>query len=383
MAAKSWNVIANRRMQQLLLKASDVPGAPAAFTVTTHTGTSGLSQGVEELRVHNGALSYSILLTRGMGLWNATLGDLPIGWRSPVQGPVHPAFVPLMEPSGLGWLEGFDEWICRCGAASNGAPDFNEKGQLTYPLHGFIANRPAQEVTVTVEDDQIRVSGVVSEARFHFHKFQLRTTIVSRFNQPGLEIHDELHNLSGVADEMQMLYHCNFGTPILGAGAEVVVPADKIVPRNAWAAEGIGHWSTFTEPHAGMPERVYLMQLHANSENQTHALLKSGDAQRGVSLRWDVRQLPFFTLWKNEASLEDGYVTGLEPGTNFPNPRTFEGKHGRVIKLAPGGSHKMSVSVDIHATAADVQKAENAVKSIAGGRMPRVESQPTKDWCAG
>ena len=32
-------------------------------------------------------------------------GDVQLGWKSPVKGPVHPAFVPLWEPSGIGWLE--------------------------------------------------------------------------------------------------------------------------------------------------------------------------------------------------------------------------------------------------------------------------------------
>ena len=47
--------------------------------------------------------------------------------------PVHPAFVPIAEPSGVGWLSGFDELMCRCGLESNGAPDFDERGQLAFP----------------------------------------------------------------------------------------------------------------------------------------------------------------------------------------------------------------------------------------------------------
>ena len=53
--------------------------------------------------------------------------------KSPVRGPVHPSFVPLFDPSGLGWLEGFDELLCRCGLESNGAPDFDEHRQAALP----------------------------------------------------------------------------------------------------------------------------------------------------------------------------------------------------------------------------------------------------------
>ena len=39
-------------------------------------------------------------------------------------------WVPLTEPSGLGWLSGFDELMVRCGLESNGAPDFDDSGQM-------------------------------------------------------------------------------------------------------------------------------------------------------------------------------------------------------------------------------------------------------------
>ncbi len=59
--------------------------------------------------------------------------------------------------------------VVRC---SNGAPDFDAEGQLQFPLHGRLANLPAQQVEVAIEDDQIVISGVVKEVRFHFAKLQ-------------------------------------------------------------------------------------------------------------------------------------------------------------------------------------------------------------------
>ena len=83
----------------------------------------------------------------------------------------------------------------------------------------------------------------------------LTTTIRTRFNQPGLIVDDEITNLSASEVEMQMLYHTNFGTPLLEAGAEVVAPVDVVVPRNDWAAEGVGHWSTYSEPTRRLNDR--------------------------------------------------------------------------------------------------------------------------------
>jgi hypothetical protein len=55
-----------------------------------------------------------------------------------------------------------------------------------------------------------------------------------------------------------------------------------------------------------------------------HPGLSVLDIDLGLILRWNRRELPCFTLWRNSAAVEDGYVTGLEPGTNFPNFKGFE-----------------------------------------------------------
>ena len=386
MARQTWKLVDvenQHSIDDFAVGHADVPGAPATFSITKSTRHGGLSEGVDEVRVDNGHFKISILPTRGMGIWKAWVGDeMTLGWNSPIRGPVHPNFVPLMEPSGLGWLEGFDELLCRCGAESNGAPDFNEHGVLTFPLHGRLANRPAHFVEVSVDGDEIQIQGKVLETRFHFAKMMLTTTIRTRFNQAGFVIDDEVTNLSASEAEMQMLYHTNFGPPLLEAGAEVLAPVKEAVPRNDWAAEGVGHWSTYSEPTAGMPERVYLMKLNSTTEGETQVLLRNETATRGVSLDWNVAQLPYFTLWKNETALADGYVTGLEPGTNFPNPRTFEGEQGRVVKIAGGETYSMKLGLAVHEDAASVEQAEAFIAKVQGDRKPTLHDTPQPNWCA-
>ncbi len=363
--------------------ATQMSGAPQDAAIRLRRLHGGLSDGVDRLDVHNGRLALTILPTRGMGLWRMNWdAALPIGWQSPVRGPVHPAFVPQAEPSGLGWLDGFDETMCRCGLLSNGAPEFDEQGRVAYALHGHVANRPASQVAVEVEGDQITVTGRVFETRFHFHKLMLETQIRTRFNQPYLEIEDKVTNLSAGEGEMQMLYHTNFGVPLLGAGAELVAPAKTVVPRNDWAAQAVGHWSTYTEPRPNTEERVYFFELYADAQDQTEVMLKDARDQRGVSIAWNNKQLPCFTQWKNETALDDGYVTGLEPGTNFPNPRSFEGQHGRVVKLPPGGSHEMTVRLTVLPDARQVAAAQTRIGQLRADRPVVVHEKPQPTWCA-
>ena len=218
----SWILLDGRDSSKIVrqVELTQLPNAPAGCHVTVRRLQGGLSDGVELIEVNNGRTTLSVIPTRGMGIWKARVDDLELGWQSPVHGPVHPQFVPLHDPTGLGWLEGFDELLCRCGASSNGAPEFDDQGQVKYPLHGRIANRPAHRVELIVDGDELVLRGVVEETRFHFEKLQLISEIRTRFNQEGFVVRDRLVNLSAAAAEVQMLYHINFGLPLLSAGAE-------------------------------------------------------------------------------------------------------------------------------------------------------------------
>src|SRR5437870_5014081 len=92
------------------------------WSISKRVLRGGLRDGVDVIEVHNGALGFTIVPTRGMGIWKGNYRGLALGWDSPVRGPVHPKFVNLLDRGGLGWLNGFDEWIVRCGLDSNGAP---------------------------------------------------------------------------------------------------------------------------------------------------------------------------------------------------------------------------------------------------------------------
>ena len=76
----------------------------------------------------------------------------------------------------------------------------------------------------------------------------------------------------------------------------------------------------------------------------------------------------------------DGYVTGLEPGTNFPNPRSFEGQQGRVVKLGPGESARFEVELSVLGDAAAVTAADAAIKKIQGSTQPKVFTTPQSGW---
>tara|TARA_B100000809_G_scaffold239599_1_gene261262 strand:- start:1258 stop:2427 length:1170 start_codon:yes stop_codon:yes gene_type:complete len=387
MSQQTWtltDVETGTYVEQAELTRREIKRAPRGFQISKRTLRGGLQDGVDLLHVNNGRVALDILPTRGMSLWRATIDNDTVGWGSPVRGPVHPKFVDLGEPSGLGWLDGFDELMVRCGLESNGAPEFDEKGVLVYPLHGRIGNKPAQHVSVHVDEDEemITVRGVVEETRFHFLKVRLVTELTTRFGENAFHIRDVVQNLSASPAAIQMLYHTNFGQPLLDAGAQLVAPVQTIVPRNDHAATGISTWNSYPAPEAGYEEQVYFLQLVADTDGATRMMLKNAHGTRGVSLQYNISTLPCFTVWKNTTASEDGCVTGLEPGTNYPNPRSFEGEQGRVAQLDAGGTVEFQFGMAFQQSAEEVIGVEQVIERLQGNHQPEVFESPQPGWCA-
>lgn len=354
------------------------PSKTVKWSITKRTLAGGRQDGVDIVEVNNGGMKFTVVPTRGCNIWTANVGDLRLGWDSPVQEIVHPQFVNLTERGGLGWLAGFGEWISRCGLESMGAAGLDGNQPLT--LHGRINYIPASYFEVRYERSpvpRIVLRGIVNETLMFGPQLRLTTEISSEIGGRALTLDDAVTNLADAPQEMQSLYHPNFGPPLLGAGAEFVAPVKKVAPRDRRAAEGgMTQWNVYTGPHtAGYTEQVYLMELYADDGGMTEALLKSPNGTKGATLAFSVRELPFMTLWKNEAPLKTGYVTGLEPATSYPYPKPVERAAGRVPRLAGGQSYHTKVTFKALLSAEEVQQAVARIKGLQQA-SPEVSTTP-------
>lgn len=371
-------------------------GGPA-WSIRQRTLRGGRRAGVERITLDNGALVVEILPTRGMGLWRGSFRGQRLGWDSPVRdGPVHPSWVNLEGRGGLGWLDGFDEWMVRCGLAHNGAPfeEFDPPGtapdappprRTIFPLHGRIANTPAHAVTVHVEPEgdgtRLVVEGRVLEATMFHPQFELTTRIATTVGSNRLTVRDAITNRSDRAGECQILYHWNFGPPYLGAGATCHAPVATLGPRNARAAEGMASWATAEGPTPGFAEQVYLAHLVGTGpEGRTLAMLLDPTRTRAVVLRFAVSQLPCFSLWKNSVGPADGYAIGLEPGTNFPHPTPYERARGRVVPLAPGATHAAETTLEILDAPESIAAVLAEIQALQQTRPSTIFAHPTEPF---
>lgn len=338
------------------LQASSWPTAAGTIQLRRGHFHDGRAAGVEVVRIDSGAVKLMVLPTRGMGIWKIEAAGQAFGWQSPVAGPVHPHLVPVLAPDGLGWLEGFDELLVRCGLESNGAPEFDANERLAFPLHGRIANLPASNLQVAFDEStgRLTLTAEVLESRLFFKRLRLKTRLTVTAGKTAIEIEDEVVNERAVPATAQLLYHINLGAPLLGDGARVHVQGNRVTGKDETSAAERAGWNQIGPPQPGYRERVYFIDPQPPENQPAAAALIAADQQSGFGITFDAQTLPQLIFWKNTAAIEDGYVVGIEPATNLPNTRSEEAAAGRVIHLAPGASQRHRVTLEPLVTASAV-----------------------------
>jgi hypothetical protein len=378
----------NVRTETWTSNAAEITPAAPGWSVRATTLHGGRQEGVEVIEVDNGVLRFVVVPTRGMGVLRVESGALRLGWDSPVKEVVHPHHLDLQSRGGLGWLEGFNEWLVRCGLESNGAPGadrfINNNGDeatMDLSLHGKIANIPASEVELVVDLEppyRLRIRGRVDERMLFGPKLELWTEISTEPGSRSLRVADVVTNRGADEQEFELLYHVNFGPPLLEEGAALVAPIARLSPMNAHAAKTIGQHATYSAPTPGFVEEVYCIHPLADAAGRTSVVLQNRRGDLGVSMAWSLAELPFLTQWKNTAPEPEGYVTGLEPGTNFPANRRIEREHGRVPKLAGGAAHHATLDFTLLDSAEAVQAARAEIAGIQGSTKPAIDAVPER-----
>lgn len=286
-----------------------------------------------------GGLAFTVLLDRGLDIGAADYHGIPLAWQSGT-GAAHPS---RYEPEGKGWLRTFHGGLLSlCGLTTAGyTPDKSVdplNGELL-GLHGRANTLPAAEVQVDrdVRDDGItlRLRGTIDEVSLFGHKLRLQRAL--EFDAGGTEIRivDTVRNFGGLPAPLMVLYHCNFGFPLLSPQSVMTSPARHVAPRDAVAETGVNAWARFDPPQPGYAEQVFWHELD-RAQGEVEATLVNPGLGVGIALRWNTRELTHLTEWKQMGYGD--YVVGIEPGNCHPVGRVMAREQGTLPMLAPGES---------------------------------------------
>lgn len=305
------------------------------FGVEEHRLVGGRGDGMRLFEVTSGAgLSMTIAADRCMDISRLSFRGVNLGYFS-ASGYVAPAY---FDKSGNGFLDSFTGgFLTTCGLTHMGASGMD--GQEELGLHGPIGGTPADAVAAYVEDGAIIVRGSVYQATQFSDKLRLDRVISCPVGGSAFTISDSVTNFGDRVSPLMVLYHMNFGYPLLDEDARISVNSVRVVPRTAHAAEDIATWNRATLPTPGFEEQCYYhffeKEARARVENQ-----KLGVA---AEISFDVGTLTQLTQWKMMGVRD--YVMGLEPGTNDPDGRASARARGQLRLIQPGETVKLEVRV--------------------------------------
>ena len=298
--------------------------------------SEGKADGMRMIDIDNGGgLSCSLLESRALDIARLNFKGINIGFLAK-PGLLAPSSV----VSGEFTRYFYGGMLYTCGLSNIGYSSTVDGNIL--PMHGRIGITPAQDITAKVNWDkgEILISGTMRQSALFGQNLSMHRQIIIPLFDSRINIKDTITN-NGFADEdIMLLYHFNFGWPMLDANSRLLINSD-INPRNDDAKSGLDNWNTFEEPTPKRPEEVFYHTPKVSEDGLVHAKLNNKKLNLAAEIIFDKNELPELIQWKSMASGD--YALGIEPATARVGGYHAEKKAGRIIKLAPGEDKSFNV----------------------------------------
>lgn len=303
------------------------------YTLRRVTVAEGKAKGVSVIEVATaGGLQVDILPDAGLDIGQVRYRGTNVTFLSK-NGYDSPAAIAPYETEFLKTFPG--GMLYTCGLRSTGGA--HRDGDEWHPLHGRYHSLAADQISAEVEDNVITIKGTIRETSLFGHCLELKRTIRIPVFGTEITVSDQLTNLAHGPEEYALLYHCNFGYPLVSAQARLALPSvRKTTPRTPFASTGLGRETTFDAPIPGKEERVFF------HEDMAHEVSLLNEA---VGIRMDLTwsdSLPILAHWRSMASGD--YVCGLEPTNCYIMGRKFERENGTLPVLQPFETVKTEVN---------------------------------------
>jgi len=303
----------------------------------------GVEDGVEIIEVRTGTgLRFTVSPHHALDMAVLEYCGTPLSWQTQ-NGDKHPAY---FEHKHLEWLRcAAGGMLFTCGFSQAGAPC--EDAGEALGLHGRAHHIPAAQVSINetwVGDDlEFTVSGVVTETRLFGENISMHRSYTTCAGSNAVTLRDRFRNNGFESVPFMLLYHWNFGFPLLAEGTTLKFPSGKIAPREPEIPlEGHDRWDA---PIHGYKEHVYFHSDLKTELQNGRAMacaeilnpvfpIGAGACPLKVKVQWSADTLPELVQWKMPG--ESMHVLGIEPANCQVRGRAEERARGTLKFLEPG-----------------------------------------------
>jgi len=298
-----------------------------------------------------GGFRYKVVIDRAMDIADAFYNAHSLAWLSHV-GITSPQ---PFASHGMDWIKTFGGGLLTtCGLSHVGGPETDEHGERG--LHGGISNLPA-EIESIIQPDPVRgrlemsITARIRQTQVFGPSLELKRTISGILGQPLLRIHDEVYNAGNTTQPHMLLYHFNFGWPLVDEGTALLWKGKWTTDGSNWPGKIFREGHDFKtvpaplESHNATGEDVAVIDTPPDEAGGCVCGLHNERLRIAIALRFRKDQLPWLSNWQHWGQGE--YVTGLEPGTHPPIGQARARRENSLIFLAPGETRSYDLELDV------------------------------------
>ena len=301
-----------------------------------YTLSDGWGRGMRAVDINTGSgLQYTVLPDRGLDISLASFKGINLVYQT-CNGETHPAFY---EPEGLGWLRTFAAGLLTtCGLTHLGPPCIDEGEQLG--LHGRVSTIPSRQFADLSEwegnEYRYKVKAIIEEGFLFGNKLRMEREITSLLGQNEIVLTDKITNFGNKPSPYTILYHMNFGYPLLSEDTELIIEPVKTVPRDSDAVPGMKDFRSFIKPQQDYKEQVFFHTMKGNKDGETSVTVINKKIGIAVIIKTNINQLPYIAQWKMMGCGE--YVLGIEPSNVLVQSRKTLRENNTLPILQPDES---------------------------------------------
>lgn len=321
---------------------------------------NGTARGTRIAWINTGTgLRYKVVIDRAMDIADAFYNQHSLAWLSHLGITAPQPF----SNRDADWIKTFGGGLlATCGLDHVGSPESDEHGQRG--LHGPISNLPAELLSISQPDPlsgkmEMSMTGRIKQSQPLGTQLELIRTLSGTLGKPSIKIHDEVTNRGNTPSPHMLLYHFNFGWPLVDEGTEILWQGEWYPKTSDNSNKIFTEGNDFRkcpaprEDHRGGGEEVVFIKPKADESGECSCGLYNAKLGIALTLTFQKKQLPWLTNWQHWGKGE--YVTGLEPGTNPPIGQKAAREKQALLFLQAGEKKTYDIELTVLSDAESIQ----------------------------
>jgi hypothetical protein len=302
----------------------------------------GHERGVRLLEFRSGSgLEFEVVVDRGFDIGRLSVVGQAFSWHSPT-GLRAPWLLDRAGDRGQGFLRGFSGLLTTCGLdhirqpetlAVEGNP-LHPTGYVDHPLHGGGTIAPGHLLGYGIAEGPdgplLWCEGEMRQTMVFGACLSLRRRISCAIGSTAIEISDRVENIGATPAPHLLLYHINFGYPLIDAGA-----LPRLGPaRRIWQSHEHDPFAPFPAPTETRPAEISVHAFETASGEKAGCAIENPATGARAEIAFDPRDLPFCQLLRLTGRRL--YTAAIEPCTTGHRTQAEAARHGEVRRLEPG-----------------------------------------------